>query len=487
MVCPCAQNSVLAITNSFGVFSEFNINGETVHLASFRMVFLIGKINGLLFDWKYFSILATLLVLCETVLGIAIITRVRFTEIDWRAYMQEVEGWAVRSDSPTNYMTLKGNTGPLVYPAGFLYIYRGLRWIASLSERGGGTAEACASVATAAAWAPPPEPCGGLDIWTAQWVFLAIYLITLGFALDIYATVRPGSPWLCILLVLSKRIHSLFLLRLFNDCVTTMLFLAAMSFLLRRRFLLGTLLLSASVSVKMNALLALPGLGLLLLRNVGITRTTVYLLAGVGLQVALAAPFLATYPQEYLAKAFEFSRVFFYQWTVNWKFVPEPIFLSPTFAYTLLVLHFSSLLLFVHTKWTRHDGGLLSVLGQIVSHEWRSLGRFTGAFHDSPRLMAELLWGCVFIGIVFSRTIHFQFYVWYFHSLPFLLASLQTKPSWLRTLLRLGLFAGIEYGYTVVNSSLGPEGKPLGEPLPLSALVLQCSHVLLLVGSYFGA
>lgn len=234
----------------------------------------------------------------------------------------------------------------------------------------------------------------------------------------------------------------------------------------------------------MNALLALPGLGLILLRNVGIVRTTAYLLAGVGLQIALAAPFLATYPHEYLSKAFEFSRVFFYQWTVNWKFLPEPIFLSPNFSHALLVLHFSTLLLFVHTKWTRRDGGLINVIRRILSHEWRSWGR--GAFHDGPAFMTELLWGCVFVGIVFSRTIHFQFYVWYFHSLPFLLASVQMKPTWLCNLSRLALFAGIEYGYTVVNSALGPEGKPLGEPLPLSALVLQSSHLLLLLGTYFG-
>lgn len=34
--------------------------------------------------------------------------------------MQEVEGFL---DGERNYLNLRGDTGPLVYPAGFVYIY----------------------------------------------------------------------------------------------------------------------------------------------------------------------------------------------------------------------------------------------------------------------------------------------------------------------------------------------------------------------------
>lgn len=40
------------------------------------------------------------------------------TEIDWVAYMQEVGGWW---SGEMDYTKLGGDTGPLVYPAGFLY------------------------------------------------------------------------------------------------------------------------------------------------------------------------------------------------------------------------------------------------------------------------------------------------------------------------------------------------------------------------------
>ncbi len=40
--------------------------------------------------------------------------------------MQEVGGFL---SGERNYFNLKGDTGPLVYPAGFVYIFSGLRWL----------------------------------------------------------------------------------------------------------------------------------------------------------------------------------------------------------------------------------------------------------------------------------------------------------------------------------------------------------------------
>ena len=85
------------------------------------------------------------------------------TEIDWTAYMQEVEGWALGGD--TNYLNLKGDTGPLVYPAGFLYVYRALWW---LTDGGRGAAA----------------------IRVAQWVFVSIYLLTQGVVFAVYRRAR---------------------------------------------------------------------------------------------------------------------------------------------------------------------------------------------------------------------------------------------------------------------------------------------------------
>ena len=42
------------------------------------------------------------------------------TEIDWLAYIQEVTGFL---EGERDYYNLRGDTGPLVYPAGFVYAY----------------------------------------------------------------------------------------------------------------------------------------------------------------------------------------------------------------------------------------------------------------------------------------------------------------------------------------------------------------------------
>ena len=48
------------------------------------------------------------------------------TEIDWEAYMDEVGGFL---EGERDYMLLAGSTGPLVYPAGFVYLFSALKFV----------------------------------------------------------------------------------------------------------------------------------------------------------------------------------------------------------------------------------------------------------------------------------------------------------------------------------------------------------------------
>lgn len=123
-------------------------------------------------------------------------------------------------------------------------------------------------------------------------MWLGFYLATLALVLDIYRMAKPCPPWAVLLLGLSKRIHSIFVLRLFNDCVAMLLLYASVSLFLRRRvrfacprsplalgsrgpaaprlqWSIGSLVFSAAVSVKMNVLLFAPGLFVLLMSAVG--------------------------------------------------------------------------------------------------------------------------------------------------------------------------------------------------------------------------
>ncbi|CAG8779028.1 13962_t:CDS:2, partial [Acaulospora morrowiae] len=78
--------------------------------------------------------------------------------------------------------------------------------------------------------------------------------------------------------------------------------------------------------------------------------------------VILAYPFLVTYPRSYIGRAFEFSRVFTYKWTVNWKFFDEETFLDTGFANVLLIGHGFVLVTFLFRRWCRKDGGVLPLL-----------------------------------------------------------------------------------------------------------------------------
>lgn len=50
-------------------------------------------LNKLIFDPNYLWLTCWMLLIIETFLNIFIIQRVKYTEIDWIAYMQEVEGF----------------------------------------------------------------------------------------------------------------------------------------------------------------------------------------------------------------------------------------------------------------------------------------------------------------------------------------------------------------------------------------------------------
>ena len=72
---------------------------------------------------KYFNVA---LIILEIFLCVTIIWKINYTEIDWNAYMQEVQGFW---DGELNYTLIKGDTGPLVYPAGFLYVFSVIKWL----------------------------------------------------------------------------------------------------------------------------------------------------------------------------------------------------------------------------------------------------------------------------------------------------------------------------------------------------------------------
>ena len=114
----------------------------------------------------------------------------------------------------------------------------------------------------------------------------------------------------------------------------------------------------------MSVLLYVPGLVVLLFKRHGLLHTFRHGSIILFIQISIAFPFLYAHPWSYLASAFEFSRVFLYKWTVNWKFLSEEVFLSKAWTLTLLVGHLGTLVAFVSLKWCRGDGGIWNVLSR---------------------------------------------------------------------------------------------------------------------------
>lgn len=59
---------------------------------------------------------------------------------------------------------------------------------------------------------------GGRDIRLAQHIYGVLYILTLTASCGIYHKAQNIPNWVVLLLPLSKRLHSIFVLRLFNDC-----------------------------------------------------------------------------------------------------------------------------------------------------------------------------------------------------------------------------------------------------------------------------
>jgi alpha-1,3-mannosyltransferase len=251
------------------------------------------------------------LLLWEGILSLLIVRHVPYTEIDWTTYLQQVR--LVWVDGILDYMELKGDTGPLVYPAGFIYLY-GALW--KLTNHGN-------------------------VVW-GQYIFVAIYLATQAVIFSIYTIIlrdattpqrsllSPRTVWCWRFVVMflclcgSKRIHSIFLLRLFNDGPTMFLLYTSILLCMKQYWSWACVVFSLAVSIKMNVLLFAPGLLLLLLvqpsqSNKRLLQCFQRLCICAVVQLILGLPFLLTNPISYLRKAFELDRVFQYQWTVNWK------------------------------------------------------------------------------------------------------------------------------------------------------------------------
>jgi len=335
----------------------------------------ITSLKKLVFSPSNCWIVALALLVFELIVNIIVIHKVKYTEIDWIAYMQEVEGVI---NGTLDYSKLRGDTGPLVYPAGFVWLYMGLYYITNQ----------------------------GANILVAQYVFAVIYVINLGLIFRILVRTRKVPPYIMVLMsVTSYRIHSIYVLRLFNDPIAVLLVYCAINLFMDDMWSLGSVFFSLAVSIKMNILLYAPALLLAYLAVLGLPGTLVQLTICASLQIIIATPFLINFPIEYIIGAFNLGRVFLFEWTVNFRFLPEEVFVSRWFHVALLVGHVISLVYCARFWWQ-----YLTVYKKLANV----------GVPNCEQLLVLPLFMCNFIGIMFARSLHYQFYVWYYHTLHYM-------------------------------------------------------------------
>ncbi|XP_058831794.1 lethal(2)neighbour of tid protein 2 [Topomyia yanbarensis] len=463
----------------------------------------VSFVKSLIFDPAQLPLVSWFILVAEFLLNVFVVRNVAYTEIDWKAYMQECEGFL---NGTTNYAMLKGDTGPLVYPAGFVYIYSALYFITSQ----------------------------GRNIRLAQYIFIAIYLAQMALILRLYSKSRKIPPYVLIITTFtSYRIHSIYVLRLFNDPIAILFLYLALNAFIDGRWTTGSIFLSLGVSVKMNILLFAPAILLLFVTNLGYLKAFVQLAVCGLIQLVLGAPFLLSYPREYLKGSFDLGRVFEHKWTVNYRFLDRAIFENKMFHLALLATHVLLLILFFSPCFKyfqnycrlRHLELMLSpqiaAKNEEVAQEKRkkkekpskakpnkeeqltkeqekflksfekgikSMGsdktpavdsvpaslesemqtqpnKFSIHFDRATQLALLPIFLSNFIGIVCARSLHYQFYVWYFHSLPYLTWFTEYSTS-----LKFLLLLLLEFSWNTYPST------------NVSSMILHTCHIVLLVG-----
>lgn len=407
-------------------------------------------IIAFLINPKVTIIVYPIIICLSSILTKIVINKISYTEIDFITYMQQIK---LINQGIIKYSEIEGDSGPIVYPGGFVQIYQFIQWlISSSSSSSSSTGEEILSY----------------DVREAQYIFSYLFTTSIIFNCLIYINLINIPPWTIYLFLLSKRLVSIYVLRLFNDCWTTLAILGVIlilqqastniteDWLVYLLVILASDLYSIAISIKMNALLYFPGFIIIVyfLLDESLIKSTSVLIVMIFIQIIMGWQFLlplelfnndvdvrrmaSIIRWDYINQAFNFKRKFLYEWTVNWKFLSIETFTSDGFAKLLLLLHVFILLVFIITRFlnSRITGkSITSLIYQIVlpfssSSSSKSSSSSSSNGNNSnliknpqsgPQLIFIIMSITNLIGILFARSLHYQFLSWYAWSLPGLL------------------------------------------------------------------
>ena len=141
----------------------------------------------------------------------------------------------------------------------------------------------------------------------------------------------------------------------------------------------------------------------------------VYLLGAFFIQLLFGLEFLLKNAKGYLLMAYDFDRKFAQSESINFQYWTEEFAHSKPVELFLLALHLGFLIIFLIFKWTDSYGNPITLFRDVrlwpLTFEVRKMNKYN---------VFLVITSCNFIGMVFSRGTHQQFYAWYSFSFPFL-------------------------------------------------------------------
>jgi alpha-1,3-mannosyltransferase len=286
-------------------------------------------------------------------------------------------------------------------------------------------------------------------------------------------------PYVFPMLILSKRMHSIFMLRCFNDCFAVLGLFTAIFCYQRDQWHIGSAIFAMGLNVKMSLLLPLPAMGILMIQKLGSREAMTQ--AMIMVQVSVRSLNKSTHSQKYtevkskgaancvkvlfgypfrkqsfsyFARAFELSRAFLYRWTVNWRFVPEPTFLSRPFAISLLLTHASLLIYFAVTRWIKPSKRDPRQFLKIIMPQAEPRDQDMMARRVTPDFIMTTVLTAMTIGMLCARSLHYQFYAYIAWSAPFLLWKAGFHPVTMYALWAAQEWAWNVYPSTPISSAV---------------------------------
>lgn len=350
-----------------------------------------------------------------------------FSDGDFTSYTeQSKQFW----DGERDLSKINGKNGPWLYPALHVYTFVGVYWLTGIEEH----------------------------LKYAQIINTIIHILTWIVSVKIYYHAlkdrTPQHIWLVALWCIGTKVVANDIRRIYAESYNVLLVYFAILLFQKGKHFVGWMIIAVAMGFKMSVLLYFPAIYYIVSKSVGVIRATIYIGIIMALQLVWAIPFISEYPDEYINTAFKFDRKFSIMGSINFHWILySPLFHSSLFTNLLLLAHVGLLLYVLFKKWLplidpyNRFNFWLSVkeIGLWPLSPWMSYKE------QDPYLVAEVFFVWNYIGCACSRTLHQQFLVWLWYSLPFIwYAPLLQKLIDLRRVVILLVLMNL--GFTMVSN-----------------------------------